>query len=190
MRRRVVAGVLAVFLVSPPVFAQVPTSPAVEFANIACLSSGGNADQLARIAVENRWVPLSAAEVEALRSGTVLPRGAVGYQSAIGQVYLAAYDLTTLCSVHVRGDVEATRDSLELWSIGGEALGPADLVQPSITNRLVTAWRNDFWGVARGGVDAVNLNSDPDGSGLNIELSFPVAGTPSRPAQPSMPRQG
>ncbi|AQR60677.1 hypothetical protein BZG35_02690 [Brevundimonas sp. LM2] len=177
-------------LAGPPVFAQAPAHPAVVFANAACLNSAGDADRLARIAADSGWVPLAPAEVQALRSGAVEPRSAVGYRSNMGLVYMAAHSHFTLCSVHVRADAATTRAGLELWSIDGEALGPADLVQPSITNRLVTAWRNHFWGVARGGVDAVNLNSDPNGSDLIIELSFPAAGTPSHPARPSMPRPG
>lgn len=173
MRLHLVSAVLALSLAGPPAFAQAPTNAAVRFVSSACLESGGDADRLTRISTDSGWARLSPAETVALRSGTVRPRSEVGYRSGMGLVYFADYGVITLCSVHVQAEAAATQSALERWSIDSKALGAPDMVQASITNRLVSKWRNHFWGVARGGVDAVNLNIDPDGDDLIIELSFP-----------------
>jgi hypothetical protein len=71
--------------------------------------------------------------------------------------------------------LQTTQAEIESWVIGDRSLGQPTMVQPRVTNVLVTDWRNQFWAVTRAGVDAVNFSNDPEGSQSIIELSFPKA---------------
>ena len=150
-------------------------SPGVELAAQACLASAGDAQKLAEIAAEQGWRRLEASRAEALRDGTGAPVSEAAYAAPGGLVHIEDYRVTVLCSIHFRGHLPTTQAEIEGWVIGDRPLGPPTMVQPSLTNALVTDWRNQFWAVTRAGVAAVNFSNDPEGSRSIIELSFPKA---------------
>ncbi|KQW81900.1 hypothetical protein [Brevundimonas sp. Root1279] len=149
------------------------STPEVDLLASACLDSGGDADRLAAIAATQGWVRLSAEETDALRGGTVPPRSQAGYRTDRGLVHFEDYQVTAMCSVHARADIQATQAALENWVVGGRRVGAAAYVDESLSNVRVKNWRNQFWPVSRGGVAALNFANDPRGSDIIIELSFP-----------------
>ncbi|MFO0411487.1 MAG: hypothetical protein ACK51B_01295 [bacterium] len=166
---------LAALVIAAALDGSPDRSPGVALAAQACLASGGRAATLAEIAAAQGWRRLEVSHAEALRDGTVVPASEAAYAAPGGLVHIEDYRVTVLCSVHFRGDLQTTQAEIESWVIGDRSLGQPTMVQPRVTNVLVTDWRNQFWAVTRAGVDAVNFSNDPEGSQSIIELSFPKA---------------